>query len=181
MMSVWVVLSFIVSGIALGWNIYRDCIDRPRMRVKADVVMSLLIKSVTSADVIAKMFEISSLVNINPEAINAVVDKINEPTEVIYVEVTNIGKKSIIINRHEFQLEKDENLVIGPMREKFHNKKLEPYECLQVEFPNEVLLELSKVAARIKSFCIYDTHGKMWALSKANLRKLKENLTKNIK
>ena len=89
------------------------------MRVKADVVMSLLIKSVTSADVIAKMFEISSLVNINPEAINAVVDKINEPTEVIYVEVTNIGKKSIIINGHEFQLEKDENLVIGPMREKF--------------------------------------------------------------
>lgn len=180
-MSTWIsVSSFIVSGIALGWNIYRDCIDRPKIRIKAYIADSAPVKYATQADIIKKMYEVSPSVNINPAAIDSISDNVNEIMSVIYVEIINTGKKTTIINQHEFKLE-DGCMVVKNMMEKFHNKKLEPYERLQVVFPNQTLIELSEIAEKIKAFYVYDTCGTKWKLKNKCLCKLKEDLIRQRK
>lgn len=167
--------SFLVSAIALGWNIYRDCVDRPKIKIKAYIATSTPLQHTSSADLISQIFQISEPLNINMEAVREITDQINTSTEILYVEVTNIGKKPIIIRGHEFQLD-NKNMVMPILMEQFHNKKLEPYERLQVAFPNEILGELSKIAKQIQAFCIYDTHGKKWKLANEDLVKLKKDL-----
>jgi len=174
------VLSFLISGVAIGWNIYRDCIDKPKIKVKAYVVEVFSPEELRPEDVLVEMLKINpdQADFINPEALNDWANKLNQPYKGFYIEVINIGKKPIIINSHAFNPKKGEGepFVIQPLIKDFHNKKLIPYEFFQVCLPFKDLRGLVEKAEEIHSFYVYDTSGKGWKLSDKDLLSLKNDL-----
>ena len=138
-------LSLVVAGIALGWNIFRDCIDRPKLKLNVFV---------------------ANLVDSNGR----------ELPQVISVTVTNVGRKAIVIKGHGFLMKDKTKLIFPEIMVLFDQKRLEPYDHLNLTLPNSVLLNLVEKADLIRAFFVYDTTGKWWKLGGKIFSQFKQSL-----
>lgn len=137
--------SLLVAAFALGWTIYRDCIDKGKLKVYAYI-----------ADVYYENTE--------------------KAPQVFSVQVTNIGKKPIIINGHEFLHKDGKKSRFPDVMQEFSNKKLEPYEVLNVTMSNAILKTMIERADKFVGFAVYDTKGKRWSLKEKVFKEISASL-----
>ena len=124
-------IALIVSGIALGWNIYRDCIDKAKIKIT---------------------FRFPGMPKDNS-------------FEEIWLNVTNNGKRSIVLNICGFFRKNKTMFIIPRMKQPFNNKKLEPYESIDIDFqPIELINEIEN----LESFVVVDTIGTGWKVDQKN-------------
>lgn len=138
-------LSLVISGIALGWNIFRDCIDKPKLKLNMFV---------------ANWYDPNR----------------GEMPQVISVTVTNTGRQPIVIKGHGFPLKDKTTSIFPDVMDFFDQKKLEPYDRLEITLPHPVLKTLIEKADDISAFIIYDTTGRQWKLASKTFKEFKKTL-----
>jgi hypothetical protein len=139
-------LSLLVAGIALGWNIFRDVIDRPKLSLNLFV---------------AEVWD------------NAMK---NRQPDVVSVAVTNVGKRPIVMHGFCFVLQNGNKLAFQNVEDMWRSKKLEPYDRFGGTLPNLNLQSLIEKADDLKSFVVYDTSGQEWKVSRKIFNDFKKQL-----
>lgn len=138
-------LSLIVAGIALGWNIFRDCVNKPKLKLNM---------------FIADWYD--------PHR--------GEMPQVISVSITNTGKQPIVIKAHGFSMKDKTTSIFPELMHYFDQKRLEPYDRLDITFPHAILQTLVEKAENISAFLVCDTTGRKWKLDKKIFNEFKKNL-----
>jgi hypothetical protein len=142
-------LSLLVAGIALGWNIFRDVIDRPKLALNLFV-----------ADVWDNNMK-------------------NKQPKVVSVAVTNVGKRPIVIHGFCFVLHNGNKLAFQNVEDMWSSKKLEPYDRFSSTLPNAALQSLIERSGDLRSFVVYDTSGRKWKLPRKTFNEFKQQLQNN--
>jgi hypothetical protein len=139
------IIALVISGIALGWNIYRDFIDQAS--IKIDLSLAKTTKS-------------------------------NLSEKLICLTIVNKGRRSIVLKAQGFLMKDKTQWIMQDLISFCNNKKLEPYESINISIQLPDLLV--KSMGSLESFIIVDTIGKKWKVSRKSwedflfeLRKIK--------
>ena len=104
----------------------------------------------------------------------------NQP-QVVSISVTNTGKETIIVQSHGFYLRNNQRFLFPEAMRLFTNKKLEPYEYLDITLSNEILKTLIDKADQISQFVVLDTTGKKWKPKRKVMKKFINSLKQKKK
>lgn len=142
-----------LSTFALGWNFYRDLLDRPKLYVTA-----ALSRLAVGED--KKVY-----------AVKHDLPVMGTSTQVfLMLSVTNVGRRPVMLKawggrwRSPVNGKKEFILLAGDM----------PKMLREGEFHQEPIPDLNAVSERVKCLCVWDSSGKEWKVPNREFRKLKE-------
>ncbi|MBI3933376.1 MAG: hypothetical protein HY316_01705 [Acidobacteria bacterium] len=147
----------ILASVGLGWNLYRDLLDRARLKVKANVR-----RIVQSAD--GKWY------SVRPDLpVVGASDQL-----FIVMNVTNVGRRPIQWigwgGEYHKPVNGKKSFVIIPIEL--------PRTLGESDWHTEHTAELNPADENLKRLFIWDSSGKNWRLSRWQMNKLKREFTK---
>lgn len=161
-------LALLVSGIALGWTIYRDVLDKGRLKVQL-----MIGRLVPGAGGAAPVF-ISSTLHAEMVASGDATDK---GFDQIVVTITNVGRRPIVVTRLAGRQSPKgtgkNRFVIGTRQ---LPKTLQPGEFAMDWLDNPILL-----GDLVKGIFVTDSADRQWSASRRNFRKTKADARRFLK
>jgi hypothetical protein len=149
----------VVSSFTVGWNVYRDIHDRPRLKLST---------------MLGHQFENRGQINIisHAFAIDEWPDKFKNKPPSLFLTITNIRRRPVIV----------ENWTIRTDRRKtgkdhfIYPLTTLPKALKEGEYVVEHTDDLSLLVEGAKKIYAWDTTGKKWSLPRRDLRKLQKEV-----
>ncbi len=147
----------VISSITVGWNLYRDLHNRPKLKVSASLRMMA-----TRTD--GKQYAVS--LNLH----------VRKASQKIFVEIhaVNIRRPPVSVEycagKYRKPIDGDRAFIISPVN---FPKMLQQHEYISDFYDDPYL-----VNNNVSTLCVVDSTQKAWKVSKHNLKRLRKEATK---